>query len=155
MHLFIVLNRLLFLITHLNAQWNGTTGHYWGHWGGAVGHYSVNNNLMFQLSEALTILFSLLPCSKRGKVQGGIGFAFASHWSKNWRKIFNRTTKRSNRNRVICFDVRLKLLSLVSCSGARFSKVPKTFRARKAIRKTPTCLFYKADPFICCKGKKE
>ena len=28
MHLFIVLNRLLFLITHLNAQWNGTTGHY-------------------------------------------------------------------------------------------------------------------------------
>ena len=36
MHLFIVLNRLLFLITHLNAQWNGTTG-----------HYSVNNNLLF------------------------------------------------------------------------------------------------------------
>ena len=23
-------------------------------WGGAVGHYFVNNNLMFQLSEALT-----------------------------------------------------------------------------------------------------
>ena len=52
----IVLNRLLFLIKHLNAQWNGTTGHYWGHWGGEVGHYSVNNNnLMFQLSEALTM----------------------------------------------------------------------------------------------------
>ena len=43
MHLFIVLKRLLFLTTHLNAQWNGT-----------IGHYSVNNNLMFQLSEALT-----------------------------------------------------------------------------------------------------
>ena len=27
MHLFIVLNRLC-LITHLNAQWNRTTGHY-------------------------------------------------------------------------------------------------------------------------------
>lgn len=27
-HLFIVLKGLLFLTTHLNAQWNGTTGHY-------------------------------------------------------------------------------------------------------------------------------
>ena len=31
--------------------------------------------------------------------------------------------------------------------GARFSKVPKSFRARKAIRKTPTCLFCKAGLF--------
>ena len=30
---------------------------------------------------------------------------------------------------------------LVLYSEARFSKVPKTFRVRKAIRKTPTCLF--------------
>ena len=33
-------------------------------------------------------------------------------------------------------------------SGARFSKVPKTFRVRKAIRKTPTCLFCKAGFFL-------
>ena len=33
-----------------------------------------------------------------------------------------------------CVTVRLR-------SGPRFSKVPKTFRARKAIRKTPTRLF--------------
>ena len=39
-------------------------------------------------------------------------------------------------------------------AGVRFSKVPKTFRARKAIRKTPTCLFCKAGLFICCKGNK-
>ena len=40
--------------------------------------------------------------------------------------------------------------------GARFSKVPKTFRARKAIRKAPTCLFCKAGLFICCvKGIKK
>ena len=38
--------------------------------------------------------------------------------------------------------------------GARFSKVPKTFRARKAIRKTTTCLFCKAGLFRCCKGNK-
>ena len=38
--------------------------------------------------------------------------------------------------------------------GACFSKVPRTFRARKAIRKTTTCLFCNAGPFICCKGNK-
>ena len=36
----------------------------------------------------------------------------------------------------------------------RFSKDPKTLRARKAIRKTPTHLFCKAGLFICCKGNK-
>ena len=39
-------------------------------------------------------------------------------------------------------------------SGAHFSKVPRTFRARKAIRKTTTCLFCKAGLLICCKGNK-
>ena len=38
--------------------------------------------------------------------------------------------------------------------GARYSKVPRTFRARKAIRKITTCLFCKADLFTCCKGNK-
>ena len=38
--------------------------------------------------------------------------------------------------------------------GARFSNVPRTFRARKAIRKITTCLFCKADLFTCCKGNK-
>ena len=38
--------------------------------------------------------------------------------------------------------------------GAHFSKVPRTLRARKAIRKTTTCLFCKADLFTCCKGNK-
>ena len=38
--------------------------------------------------------------------------------------------------------------------GARFSKVPKAFRARKAIHKTPTHLFCEAGLFICCKGNK-
>ena len=38
--------------------------------------------------------------------------------------------------------------------GARFSKVPNTFRIRKAIRKTPTRVFCKAGRLICCKGNK-
>ena len=33
--------------------------------------------------------------------------------------------------------------------GVRFSKDPKTLRARKAIRKTPTRLLCKAGLFIC------
>ena len=39
-------------------------------------------------------------------------------------------------------------------SGARFSKVAKTFGARKAIRKTPTQVFSKVGPFIWCKENK-
>ena len=38
--------------------------------------------------------------------------------------------------------------------GGRFSKVPRTFRTRKAIRKTTICLFCKAGLLICCKGNK-
>ena len=41
-----------------------------------------------------------------------------------------------------------------SILGPRFSKVPRTFRARKAIRKSTTCLFCKAGLFMCCKGNK-
>ena len=36
----------------------------------------------------------------------------------------------------------------------RFSKDPKTLRARKAIRNIMICFFYKAGLFICCKGNK-
>ena len=43
---------------------------------------------------------------------------------------------------------------LVLFSGAHFSKDPRTFRARKAIRKSTTYLFCKAGLFICCKEKK-
>ena len=38
--------------------------------------------------------------------------------------------------------------------GVRFSKVRRNFQARKAIRKTTTCLFCKAGLLICCKGNK-
>ena len=47
-----------------------------------------------------------------------------------------------------------KFWNLFLLSGARFSKVPRTFRARKAIRKTTTYLFCKAGLLICFKGNK-
>ena len=44
--------------------------------------------------------------------------------------------------------------ALAAGPGARFSKVPRPFPTRKAIRKTKTCLFCKAGLLICCKGNK-
>ena len=41
-----------------------------------------------------------------------------------------------------------------SSPGARFSKVPKTFRTRKAVHKTLPHLFCEAGLVICCKGNK-
>ena len=38
--------------------------------------------------------------------------------------------------------------------GSRLSNVPKTSRARKVIRKTPTRSFCEAGLFTCCKGNK-
>ena len=49
---------------------------------------------------------------------------------------------------------RMSLPSAGMIPGARFSKVPRTFRARKAIRKTTNCLFGKAGLLICCKENK-
>ena len=59
------------------------------------------------------------------------------------------TTKRTG-----SFQSSLLSLILFYSPGARFSKVPKTFWARKAIPKTATRLFCKAGLFICCKGNK-
>ena len=61
--------------------------------------------------------------------------------------LHNITTRSLNR-----IVGQLTVSEFMSRSGTRFSKVPTTFRARKAIRKTPTCLFCKAGPFTCCKG---
>ena len=40
-------------------------------------------------------------------------------------------------------------------SGARFSKVPITFRARKAIWETANRLFWKTDLVTCFQGNKK
>ena len=68
----------------------------------------------------------------------------------------------SKKIKAICFPSKLFLhqreqLSIYNSllrRGARFSKVLRTFRARKASRKTTTRLFCKAGLFICCKENK-
>ena len=59
-------------------------------------------------SQFLAITCNSLEARERSRVQGAIGFAFASHWLKNWRGSFKPITKRSNRNHVITFDSHLK-----------------------------------------------
>ena len=43
----------------------------------------------------------LLRAREKPRVQGAIGFNFASQWLKNWREILKPVNKRSNCNRVI------------------------------------------------------
>ena len=69
-------------------------------------------------SEFLAIIFNLLKAREKSRVHGGIGFDFASHWLKNWRKSFKPIIKRSNRNHVITFDSHLKT-ALTSMKGRK------------------------------------
>jgi len=39
----------------------------------------------------------LFNVREKSRVQGGIGFDFASHWLKNWREIFEPITTHSIR----------------------------------------------------------
>ena len=61
-------------------------------------------NIAMNQSEFLAITPKLLKAREISRVQGAIGFGFASHWLKNRRKIFQPITICSNRNRVITFD---------------------------------------------------
>ena len=60
-------------------------------------------------SQFLAITCNSLASRERSRVQGAIGFGFASHWLNNWRESFKPMTKRSNRNHVITFDSHLFL----------------------------------------------
>ena len=65
------------------------------------------NSAMNQ-SQIRAITCNSLKAREKGRVQGAIGFGFASHWLKNWREPFKPITKRSDRNHVITFDSHLK-----------------------------------------------
>ena len=68
-----------------------------------TGAYSAMNQSQFP-----AITCNSLKTREKSRVRGAIGFGFASHWSKNWRKSFKPTTKRGNCNHVITFDGHLK-----------------------------------------------
>ena len=59
-------------------------------------------------SEFLTITWTFLKAREKSRVQSAMGFGFASHWLKDWSKIFKPITKRSSQGCVITFDSHLK-----------------------------------------------
>ena len=65
-------------------------------------------------SQFLAVTCNSLEAREKSRVHGTIGFAFASHWLKNWHESFNPITKRSNCNHVITFDSHLK--TALTCS---------------------------------------
>ena len=65
------------------------------------------NSAMNQ-SQSLAITCNSLKAREKSRVQGAIGFGFASHWLKNWRESFKPISKRNNRNPGITFDGHLK-----------------------------------------------
>ena len=67
-------------------------------------------------SQFLAITCNSLKAREKSRVQGAIGFGFASHWLKNWLETFEPITKHSNRNHAITFDSHLKLALHKKCS---------------------------------------
>ena len=65
------------------------------------------NNAM-NPSQFLAIIWNLLKARKKSRVNGAIGFGFASRWLKNRRESFKPIMKRSNRNHASTFDSHLK-----------------------------------------------
>ena len=69
---------------------------------------TTGTNSTMNQSQFLAITCNSLDAREKSRVQGAIGFGFASHWLKNWRNSFKPMTKRTNRNHVITFDSHLK-----------------------------------------------
>ena len=69
---------------------------------------TTGTNSTMNQSQFLAITCNSLDSREKSRVQGAIGFGFASHWLKNWRNSFKPMTKRTNRNHVITFDSHLK-----------------------------------------------
>jgi len=55
-------------------------------------------------SQFIAITCNSLKAWEKWHVHGAIGFGFAFHWLKIWRKSLKPITKRSDRNHVITFD---------------------------------------------------
>ena len=59
-------------------------------------------------SQLLAMTCNSLKAREKSRIQGAIGFGFASHWLENWCESFKPIIKRSNGNHVITLDSHLK-----------------------------------------------
>ena len=82
--------------------------------------------------------------------------SFISWYKRELKPYLNTLYKLNTNLEMVLTNTGMRLANDTTCktAGARLSKVPKTFRARKAIRKTTTRSFCKPGHFICCKGNK-
>ena len=58
----------------------------------------IGTNSAMNQSQSLQITCNSLEAREKSRVQGVIGFGFASHWLKNWRESFKPITKCSHLN---------------------------------------------------------
>ena len=86
----------------------------------------IGTNSAMNQSQFLKITCNSLEAREKSRVQGAIGFGFASYWLKNWRESFKPITKRSNGNLVITFDSHLKtalnareLFLTITCANSK------------------------------------
>ena len=63
---------------------------------------------MMNQSEFQEINCNLLKARHKSRVQGAIGFGFATRWLRNWSEIYKPIPEHSNHNRVITFGSHLK-----------------------------------------------
>ena len=68
---------------------------------------------MMNQSQLLAITCNSLKAREKSRAHDAIGFGFASHWLKNWRKSLKLITKHSNHNHVITFYSHLKTALLL------------------------------------------
>ena len=69
---------------------------------------TTGTNSAMNQSQFLAITRNQLQAREKSCAHRVIGFGFASHWLKNWRKSYKPITEGSNHNHVITFDSHLK-----------------------------------------------
>ena len=89
-------------------------------------------------SQFLAITCNQLQAREKSCAHGVIGFAFASHWLKNWRESFKAIIKRSNHNHVITFDSHLKtaVIKMYYIHNCHISFIPCRIKENKSF---PSC----------------
>ena len=101
-------------------------------------------------SQFLANTCNSLEAREKSRVDGAIGFGFASHWLKNWRKSFKPITRHSNRNHLITLISHWKtslMLTLISVTEDQISNVVGEV-CGKAISSLVSSMKYIFLPFL-------
>ena len=93
---------------------------------------ATGTNSTMNQSQFVEFICNSPKAREKSRVRGAIGFAFTSHWLKNWRESFEPITKSSNRNRVITFVSHLKT-ALLSTNREFFSRFEQVTGNRQGI----------------------